>query len=84
MYGAELVAEGRFGALYAASGAVDHVRRDRYPVELCPKRGGFLAQSVVVCYRCDSGVAGLAVQSAAADQLVCVFHSCLYKLKFDG
>ena len=48
MYGAELVAEGRFGALYAASGAVDHVRRDRYPVELCPKRGGFLAQSVIL------------------------------------
>ena len=48
MYGAELVAEGRFGALYAASGAVDHVRRDRYPVEFRPKRGGFLAQSVVV------------------------------------
>ena len=84
MYGAELVAEERFGALYAASGAVDHVRRDRYPVKLCPKRGGFLAQSIIVCNRCDSGITFFAVQPAAADPLVCVFHSYLYKLKFGG
>ena len=82
MYGAELVAEGRFYALYAAACAVYHFRCDRYPVELCPQRSGFLAQSVVICYCCDSGVAFFAIQSAAADQLVCVFHSCLHKLSF--
>ena len=37
----------------------------------------FLAQGVVVCNRCDSGVAGFAVQPAAANQLVRVFHRCL-------
>ena len=84
MYGAKLVAERRFCSVYAAAGAVDHARRDCYPVELRPKRGGFLAQSVVVCNRCDSGVAGFAVQSAAADPLIRIFHSCLHKLKFGG
>ena len=77
MYGAELVAEGRFCALYVAAGAVNHFRRDRYPVKLCPQGGGFLAQSVVVCNRCDAGVAGFAVQSTAADPLIFVFHSSL-------
>ena len=41
MYGAELVAKRRFCALRAAAGAVDHVRRDRYGVELRPQGGGF-------------------------------------------
>ena len=81
MYGAELVAEGRFRALYAAAGAVYHFRCDRYPVELRPPGGGFLPQSVVVCNRCNSGVAGFTVQTSAADQLVFVFHSFLHKLK---
>ena len=79
MYGAELVAERRFCALHSAAGAVDHFRRDRDPVELCPQFSGYLAQGVVVCKRCDSGIAGFAVQSAAADQLVCVFHNLLRK-----
>ena len=82
MYGAELVAEGRFCAFHSAADAVDHLRRDRNPVELCPQFSGFLTQGVVVCKRCDSGIAGFAVQSAAADQLVCVFHNLLRKLKF--
>lgn len=82
MYGAELVAEGRFRALYAAAGAVGHVRRDGHTVEPCPQRGGLFPQGVVVCDRCDPGVTPFTVQSAAADQLVCVFHSCLHKLEF--
>ena len=79
MYGAELVAEGRFCALYAAASAVYHFRYDRYPVELCPQGGSFFAQGVVVCYRCDSGVAGFTVQPAVADQLIRVFHNLLRK-----
>lgn len=75
MYGAELVTERRFCSVYAASGAVDHVRRDCYPVELCPQGGSFFTQGVVVCERCDSGVAGFTVQPAAADQLIRVFHN---------
>ena len=81
MYGAELVAEGRFCALYAAAGAVYHFRCDRYLVELCPQGGSFFTQGVVVCNRCDSGIAFIAVQSAATDQLVFVFHNFLHKLK---
>ena len=46
MYGTELVVERRFCAVCAASGAVDHFRRDRYHVELCPKRGGFLRRAL--------------------------------------
>lgn len=80
MYGAELVAERCFGVLYATARAVDHLRCDRYAVELRPQRGGFLAQGIVVRDRCDSGIAGFAVQSAAADQLVCIFHSYLHNL----
>lgn len=79
MYGAELVAEGRFCALYAAASAAYHFRCDRYPVELCPQGGSFFAQGVVVCYRCDSGIAFFAVQPAAADQLIRVFHNLLRK-----
>ena len=63
----------------AAAGAVDHFRQNRYPVERCPQGGGFFTQGVVVRERCDSGLAFFAVQSAAADQLVCVFHSSLHK-----
>ena len=81
MYGAELVTERLFCSVYAASGAVGHVRRDCYSVELRPPGDGFLPQSVVVCNRCNSGVAGFAVQTAAADQLIFVFHSFLHKLK---
>ena len=80
MYGAELVTEGRFCSVYAASGAVGHVRRDCYSVELRPPGDGFLPQNVVVCNRCNSGVAVFAVQTAAADQLIFVFHS-FHKLK---
>ena len=80
MYGAELVTERRFCSVYAAAGAVDHFRRDRHAVELCPQGGSFFTQGVVVCERCDSGIAFFAVQSAAADQLVFVFHSFLHKI----
>lgn len=83
MYGTELVAEWRFCALHSAAGAVDHFRRDRHPVELRPQFSGFLAQGVVVCKCCDSGVAGFSVQSAAADQLIGVFHNCLHKVEFN-
>ena len=31
---------------------------------------GFLAQGVVVCNRCDSGITLFAIQSATADQLI--------------
>lgn len=78
MYGAELVTERRFCSVYAAAGAVYHFRRDRYPVELRPPGGGFLPQGVIVRERCDSGIAFFAVQSAATDQLVFVFHSFLH------
>ena len=81
MYGTELVAERRFCALHSAAGAVDHFRRDRDPVELCPQFSGSLAQDVVICKRCDSGIAGFAVQSAAAYQLVFVFHNFPRKLE---
>ena len=82
VYGAEPVAERRFCTLHTAAGAIDHFRCDRYPIELCPQGGGFFAQSVVICNRCDSGVAGSAVQSTTSDQLICVFHSDPHKLKF--
>lgn len=75
----ELVAERRLRALDATAGAVDHLRGDRHPVELCPQGGSFFAQGVVVCYRCDSGIAFFAVQPAAADQLIRVFHNLLRK-----
>lgn len=81
MYGAELVAERRFYAFHAAAGAVDHVRGDCYPVELRPQGCGFLAQSIVVCERCDSGVTRFTVQSAAANQCAYVFHRYLHKLR---
>ena len=64
----------------AAAGAVDHFRCDRYPVELCPQGGSFFTQGVIVRERCDSGIAFFAVQSAATDQLIFVFHRCLHKL----
>lgn len=79
MYGAELVAERRFCTFHSAAGAVDHFRCDRHLVEFRPQCSGFLAQDVAICKRCDSGVAGFAVQSAATDQLVCVFHRYLHK-----
>ena len=63
-----------------AAGAVYHFRRDRYPIELCPQGGSFFTQGVVVCNRCDSGITFFAIQSAAADQLVRVFHTSLHKI----
>lgn len=65
----------------AAAGAVNHFRRDRYPVELCPQGSGFFTQGIVVCNRCDSGIAFFAIQPAAADQLVHVFHASLHKIR---
>lgn len=62
MYGAELITEGRFCTLYAAADAVYHFRRNRYHIEFCPQGGGFLAQGIVVCERCDTGIAFFAVQ----------------------
>lgn len=70
MYGAELVAKRRFCALHAAAGAADHVRRDRYGVELRPQGGGFFTQGIVICDRCDPGVTGFAVQHAACNELL--------------
>ena len=64
----------------AAAGAVYHFRRDRYPIERCPQDGGFFTQGVVVRERCDSGITFFAVQSAAADQLIRIFHSSLHKI----
>ena len=64
----------------AAAGAVDHFRQNRYLVELCPQGGGFFMRGVIVRERCDSGIAGFAVQPAAADQLVRVFRASLHKL----
>ena len=81
MYGAELVAERRLRAVYAAAGAVDHFRCDGYSVELRPKDSGFLPQSTAICKCCDSGIAGFAVQSAAAYQPTFVFHNFLRKLE---
>ena len=80
MYGAELVTERRFCSVYAAASAVYHFQCDRYPVELCPQGGSFFTQGVIVRERCDSGIAFFAVQSAATDQLVFVFHSFLHKI----
>ena len=82
MYGAELVAEGRFCALYAAAGAVYHFRRYHYAVQLCPQGGGFFAQGVVVCKRCYSGVALFAVQPAAANQLIYILHTFYHSFRF--
>lgn len=82
MYRAELVAERRFFALYAAGGAVYHFRGDRYPVELCPQSGGFLTQGVVVRDGRDPGVALFAVQPAAADQLVRIYSSPIFHASF--
>ena len=62
MYGAELITEGRFCTLYAAADAVYHFRRNRYHIEFCLQGGGFLAQGIVVCERCDTGIAFFAVQ----------------------
>ena len=47
-----------------------HFRAYRYPVELCPQGGSFLAQGVVVRDSRDPGVALFAVQPAAADQFM--------------
>ena len=62
--------EGRLRALHPAAGAVEHFRRDGHAVELCPQGGGFLPQRSVIGNGCDSGVAGLTVQPAAAKQLI--------------
>ena len=75
MYGAEFVTEERFCARYTAAGAVDHFRCDRYPVEPCPQNGSFFTQGVIVRERCDSGIAGFAVQSAATDKIIHVLSS---------
>ena len=79
MYRAELVAKWRFCAFLSAADAVDHLRRDRNPVELCLQFSGFLTQEVVVCKRCDSGVAGFAVQPAAADKIIHILSSLRIK-----
>ena len=70
MHRAELIAEGRFCALYAAAGAVYHFRAYRYPVELRPQGSGLLTQGVVVRDSRNPGVALFAVQPAAADQFI--------------
>lgn len=77
MYGTELVTERCFDPLHAASGTVDHFRRDRYPIELCPQSGGLLTQGIVVCNCCDPCITLFAIKSATANQLICVFHNFL-------
>ena len=56
---------------------------------------GFLAQGVVVCNRCDSGITLFAIQSATADQLIhvplltsiCIYlhisNFCAHSNRFD-
>ena len=66
----EAVTKRRFYAVDPTAGAVNHLRGNRYPVEFCPQCGGFLTQSVVVCERCNSGVAGFTVQPTAGDELI--------------
>ena len=51
------------------------------PLSFVHRAAVFFTQSVVVCNRCDSGVAGITVHSAATDQLICVFHNYLHKFE---
>ena len=82
MYGAELITEGRFCTLYAAADAVYHFRRNRYHIEFCPQDSSFFTQGIVVCERYDTGIAFFAVQPAAANQLIYIFHSFYHSFRF--
>ena len=82
MYGAELITEGRFCTLYAAADAVYHFRRNRYHIEFCPQDSSFFTHGIVVCERCDTGIAFFAVQPAAANQLIYIFHSFYHSFRF--
>ena len=65
--GAERLAERRFGAFDAATGAVDHLRRDFHFVEFRPFLCDFYAERVVVVDGGKAGFAFFAVESAAGD-----------------
>ena len=68
--GAERLAERRFGAFDAATGAVDHLRRDFHFVEFRPFLRDFCTQLVVVVDGGKSGFAFFTVESAASDVVV--------------
>ena len=68
--GAERLAERRFRAFDAATGAVDHLRRDFHFVEFRPFLGDFCSQHVVIVDSSDAGFALFAVESAAGDKLI--------------
>jgi len=67
---AERLAERRFRAFDAATGAVDHWRRDFYFVEFRPFFGDFCTQHVVVVDGGEAGFALFAVESTASDILI--------------
>ena len=68
--GAERLAERRFRAFDAATGAVDHLRCDFHFVEFRPFFGDFCTQHVVVVDGGKAGFAFFAVESAASDILI--------------
>ena len=64
---AKRLAEGCLGAFDAATGAVDHLRRDFHFVEFGPFLGNFFAKAVVVVDGGKPCFAFLAVKPAAGD-----------------
>ncbi len=68
--GAERLAERRFRAFDAATGAVDHWRCDFCFVEFRPFFGDFCTQRIIVVDGCKAGFALFAVESAASDILI--------------
>ena len=67
---AKRLTEGRLGAFDATAGAVDHLRRDFYLVELGPFLGNFFAKGVVVIDGGEPCFAFFAVESAAGDKWI--------------
>ena len=68
--GAERLAERRFRAFDAATGAVDHWRRDFNFVEFRPFLGDFCTHRVVVVDGGEASFALFAVESAASDKVI--------------
>ena len=67
---AKRLAEGRLGAFDAATGAVNHLRRDFHFVELGPFPSDFFAKGVVVIDGGKPCFAFFAVKSAAGDKWI--------------
>lgn len=67
---AKRLTEGSLGAFDATAGAVDHLRRDFYLVELGPFLGNFFAKGVVVIDGGKPCFAFFAVKPAAGDKLI--------------